>query len=192
MAAVITTAGKIVHEALNLPWAFTDPIAKVWPQLLKDSEDADICDRALVAFGDYVASHPDRFYNQYADEKAGKMFVPNSGFYGRCDNSITIPWTHIDFIPSRLKDICKSEGLDYGAVIQGFEDKKMINLKASCKLNDCSRKVVRISKQTLEGDQSGGCSICAKNDGCEKDACEWKNLDDRCRWFVHDTAPSGG
>lgn len=179
-AAVIATAGQLVHEALDLPWKFDDPMVKVWPQLLKGAQDADICDRAALALYDYAVSNPDQFYDHEPPEP---QKTPRTKWVGRWDNKTTDKWTHIDFIKSSLKSICENEKFSSGTVITGLLAKKMA-VEASSRIPQQSTPVFRITRAALEGDQSGSCETCALNKHCEKEECKWDSWAERCLEFT--------
>jgi hypothetical protein len=150
---------------------------KVWPQLLKDSEDADICDRGALMLYDYAVSNPDQFYNKLNEDKT----IPKTKWVGRWDRSTT-EWTHIDFIKSSMRTICTYERLDFGAVVDGLLTKKLAS-NVSTRIGDNPTPVFRITRAALEGDQSGSCDICALNNHCEKEPYKWSQLSDICAEF---------
>ena len=79
--AAINLASFLLHEALDLPWAWADPIDPVWDELVSSTGEADVAAAALRLVVDWGVSHRKDFYKHLALERD----QPISGWAGRWD-----------------------------------------------------------------------------------------------------------
>ncbi|MGO9121513.1 MAG: hypothetical protein ACLQPD_28375, partial [Desulfomonilaceae bacterium] len=134
IAAAITTAGEIAHEALSLPWAFTDPFKTIWPQIRADASETHIGTRALRDIYSWAVAHQDSFYGHHRVDNDGNPKPPIGGWYGRRDRKDD--WSYIGFLGPVLKRALAEMKYDPAAVFSDW------------KANDC---LVDIVVQKIDG-----------------------------------------
>ena len=59
--AAIAVAGRLAHEALELPWGFANPIKTLWNEFAKEASEADRAVAALRYVVDWAYSHQEEF-----------------------------------------------------------------------------------------------------------------------------------
>jgi len=82
--AAIALAAQLVHEALELPWDYTDPIEPLWGVLMAEAAEADRAREALQEVASWVAGCKGSFEgpNQNRDHE-GNPRPPFQGWFGR-------------------------------------------------------------------------------------------------------------
>ena len=127
--AVIAVAARLAHEAINLPWQYTDPVQPLWKAFAKEAGEADRSAAALRYAMDWAYGHQAEFFGRRDD----KLAPPSQGWAGRWNIPIPIPGkgsaqepTSIGFIPSRLASILCDGGYEPEAIIRTWWDEGWI------------------------------------------------------------------
>lgn len=150
-AAIIQLTGELVHEALNLPWEYSDPISKVWSKVKEEAQELDIHIRGARSIFEWAVGHPTSFWGLHKKDNDGNPVVPPNGWAGKWDK-VYDPWAFIYFIPRQLEEICKKSDFDYGAVIQGLIDSKLGSPKHSVRIHESRVKCFKILRSALTGE----------------------------------------
>lgn len=148
--AVITMAARIAHEALDLPWSFSDPIGELWGTFAIEAGEANRGTAALRYVIDWFAANQDAFFTP--GHNAHRQ--PHSGWAGRCDrdNSKTgnnSEWTVVGFMVFRLEQLLKEAGFEPESIIRTWmQDGWLITTKDS-NGNQRRDKKMRVGKQSV-------------------------------------------
>jgi putative DNA primase/helicase len=114
-AALDLTAG-IAHAALDLPWAYRDPIEGLWHELISGAEEADVAIQALALVTGWAKANQMRFYGRQPEPR-----TPLNGWAGRWDSGKD--WEYIAFLPHFLKPLLTDAGFEPEAVIRTWQDR---------------------------------------------------------------------
>lgn len=109
--AVVDTAAILAHEALDLPWSYSDPVEPLWEGLIARASEAD---RAKVARGVVLAwasAHQSDFYGRHRTDGSENPVQPPAGWAGKWDGGDD--WEYIAFYPSKIRAILMAE--DYSS-----------------------------------------------------------------------------
>jgi putative DNA primase/helicase len=113
--AAISITAFLAHDALDLPWAYSDPVLPLWSELVKEAKD-----RAAAALQHVMAwayAHVEDFFGR---RKVGAS-PPTLGWAGRWDggrSSGGSTWTEIAFLPIRIHAVLRDEGYEPDSVIR--------------------------------------------------------------------------
>jgi putative DNA primase/helicase len=154
-AAVIELTGELVHEALNLPWEYSDPIRKVWSKIKQEAQELDIHIRGARSIYEWAVAHPTSFWGQHKEDNDENPIEPHNGWAGRWKIEYATGhdvWPHIYFIPRQLEEICKKADFDYGAVMQGLIDSKLGSPKHFVTVHKKRVKCFKILRSALTGE----------------------------------------
>jgi hypothetical protein len=110
--AAIVTASQLVHIALDLPWAWADPIDPLWEELTQEAGEADQAAVALRAVMSWAYAHQEHFYRLHKPDKD----QPHDGWAGRWDieglganpnPNASKKWPWVGFMPHLLERLLK-------------------------------------------------------------------------------------
>ena len=113
-------AGKIAHEALNFPWPWIDPIDELWPSIEAQTQDVDIDIRALREIQSWLCQHEHQFHGRTQNDNE----VPVGGWLGHWSSATQ--YEFVGIFPHILKAELDRMKFDYGAVIQGWQDRGVV------------------------------------------------------------------
>ena len=127
--AAIKMAAWLAHEALDLPWAFSDPIKPLWNELVEGAKDADRSAAALRYIRDWANGHQEEFFGRNKENRQ-----PHGGWAGRWNKNVPLPeqgddqenWPWIGFIPARLRAVLKEGGFEPESVVRTWRDDKSL------------------------------------------------------------------
>lgn len=85
-AAAIAVTAELVHEALQLPFAFDDPLAKLWAEISSEADDPVGAKRALRHIKDWSVQHAHQFDGRFETDRNGNEVFPLGGIVGKWDN----------------------------------------------------------------------------------------------------------
>lgn len=142
-AAAIVVAARLVHEALDLPWAYEDPIEPLWDELTREAEEADRAQTAL----DQVYSWAQANEHAFIGRESKHMNPPHGGYAGRWDPEDTLGsrWNFVAFYPVRLEELLSGLGYDTQAVLRTWRDRGWL---------ECDRETPpRLTKRMKVGDK---------------------------------------
>lgn len=139
-AALISLTGKLVHEAIQLPWEFCCPMETLWAGIVTESKDATGELAALQYVVSWAYSNMERFEGKEGTEGVtadSKKKTPASGWAGRWLDKDS----YIAFLPNVLKKVLGEAGYDPEAIIRGWRDLQWLDL------NDKSRSTRQLRFQ---------------------------------------------
>jgi hypothetical protein len=116
--AVLSLTAQLAHEAMQLPWGYTDPIAPVLEELLGGAGEADRALQAFIVAVDWAKAHPEDFYGGRRAHDRGQ---PATGWAGRWDRADD--WTYIAYFPDRVERILAEAGFESQAMIRSWNDR---------------------------------------------------------------------
>lgn len=158
-AAIVVTS-HYVHEALELPWEWENPIAPVWDELVSSSAEADVAARALALAVDWAVAHRQNFfYHNQADSNQ-----PHSGWVGRWDKDSSNPegskWAWLGIFSHVLEGVLKEGGHDFDATVRTWKDRGWLEVDAEgegkgrntkrVKVGAALARVVAIRREAIE------------------------------------------
>jgi putative DNA primase/helicase len=113
--ALLSLAGELVHEALPLPWNYSDPIAQLWETIAAEFSEIDVGVRALRDVYEFAVANPGRFYRKdklpITDNCYGAWEYEQDG------------WQSLNFIPTVLKARLTDLGYRYEEITQNWREK---------------------------------------------------------------------
>lgn len=121
-AALVSMAGRMAHDALGLPWTYSDPLWELWKELATEASDADGEKRALEDVCSWAFSHEHTFIGRFAKDGYNER-TPNV-VSGRWDSDKD--WAFLAFYPNVLKDVLRAEGYEPEAILSGWRERKWI------------------------------------------------------------------
>lgn len=114
-AALALTAG-IAHAALELPWAYRDPLEAAWEDLVSGVKEADVAAQALSAVIGWAKANQGSFRGRHQENR-----TPLHGWAGRWDHGNS--WEYIAFVGHRLKELLRQFDFESEAVIRSWYDR---------------------------------------------------------------------
>jgi putative DNA primase/helicase len=126
-AAAIVIAGRIAHEALDLPWAFRDPCkGRCGLKSPRTPMTPRGAERALMDVKSWADSHQEWFFGRARVDRDGNAMPPGTGWAGRWDKE---NWEFIGFYPTRLKEILRDCGYEPEAILATWKERKWLELE---------------------------------------------------------------
>lgn len=120
--AAITLTAQLVHQAIQLPWPFMDPITPLWDDLLQEASEADRASRALAIVMEWAHAH----VNEFFDSNSMESQQPVRGWAGRWDRTTFLgnaSWEVISFFPEKLKEVLQDAGFEFDPILRAWRDR---------------------------------------------------------------------
>lgn len=157
-AAIVTTAW-IAHDALELPWEYTDPVEPLWEDLVNEAGEANRAAAALRYVMDWAWAHQ----HEFDGRQDTILQSPSHGWAGKWKKSIPLPdqsdqiatWEWIGFLPTKLKSLLHEGGFDADAIIRTWKD------DAWLVTDDCEDGKARCTKKTRLGKEKSPVNVIA-------------------------------
>ncbi len=125
--AAIDTAAQLVHEALDLPWPYSDPIDDLYHSLTAEASVADRAESALRAALAHAASNQQAFYGRHMVDQEDNPRQPSAGWLGHWPDGDD--FSHVGFVDIRLNEILHRHGHeDPQALIRLWRDKGWLRM----------------------------------------------------------------
>jgi len=151
---VIDTAAALAHEALDLPWSYSDPVDPLWETLTAEASEADRAQVALGYMSGWAARNQHAFVGRAREDQHGEPIPPHGGWAGRWDAGDG--WEFIAFYPDFLRRTMREMDFDYEAVLRTWKDrgwldapKKRRNTKLM-RVNGVRAELITVKKEALE------------------------------------------
>lgn len=119
--AVLTIAAQIAHVALDLPWKYSNPIAPLWEDLMKEASEADRATKALEYVLSWAQGHQSEFFGRHRLDHDGTPLQPLPGWAGRWDEEEG--WKSIAFLPHKLRAVLMEAGFEPEAIIRIWHER---------------------------------------------------------------------
>jgi hypothetical protein len=130
--AAIRLTAELVHEAIKLPWEYSDPVAPLWDELVQEAGEADRSAAALRHVMAWAAAHQADFFQPGTTDDERRQ--PPGGWAGvwPSDHITAVnpkpkqaakPWGFIGFFPQRLKTVLNEGGFDMESTVRCWMDR---------------------------------------------------------------------
>jgi hypothetical protein len=126
-AATIAQAASLAHKALDLPWAFEDPIEKLWAEISGEAEDAVGARRALRYLLSWAWANEARFIGREQENNRGVPVAPSAGWIGRWDRDDDFEF--IGFYPHHVEDVLRAQNFNPDAVMGEWRERGWLKVK---------------------------------------------------------------
>jgi hypothetical protein len=126
-AATIAQAAALAHAALDLPWAFEDPIQKLWAEISGEAEDPIGARRALRYLISFAWANEARFIGRETENYKGNPVAPAAGWIGRWDRDEDFEF--IGFYPHHVEDLLKAQKFNPEAVLGEWRERGWLKVK---------------------------------------------------------------
>lgn len=117
LAAIAVTA-QIAHSAMQLPWAFSDPILPLWSVWTAEASDANRSAAALEYAVGWARSHQQSFFGRGRSATS----QPLGGWAGYWN--LNGAW--IGFMPEQLEKVLRAGGFNFAATLRIWGDRRWI------------------------------------------------------------------
>ena len=128
LAAIVYTS-RVVHEALDLPWEWADPIDPLYEELTKEAAEADRAAAALRYVMGWAVANRENFFHHNCT--AGEQ--PHHGWAGRWDRDgevkppgVNGQWEYVGFMPKTLGKILGEGGFEVDPTVRTWKDRKWL------------------------------------------------------------------
>ena len=123
-AAVISTAGELLHEAIQMPWRFNDPFiaAGLWADIEGGLAEIDAGTRCLNDLLEWATANRTRFWGSHRKDAFHHAIEPVGGFVGVWRNE-SQGWENMVVFPRALKDLCERWDHDFDEVVSTWKDR---------------------------------------------------------------------
>lgn len=122
-AAAIAITAELVHEALTLPFAFDDPLAKLWAEISGEADDAIGAGKAMRHLLSWAQSNEHRFIGRELDTRN----APSAGWLGRWDRGDDEP---IAIFPHVVEELLKAQNFHVESVLGEWKRREWIECAA--------------------------------------------------------------
>jgi uncharacterized protein (DUF927 family) len=126
-AATIAQAASLAHASLDLPWAFEDPIQKLWAEISGEAEDAVGARRALRYLLSWAWANEQRFIGREQENSRGVPIAPAAGWIGRWDREEDFEF--IGFYPHHVEDLLRAQKFNPEAVMAEWRERGWLKVK---------------------------------------------------------------
>ena len=140
--AALCIAAKLAHEALELPWSYSDPIDHIYDEVIAEGGDADRAATALSHVMSYARAHEHAFYGRHLKYE-GKPHPAGAGWVGYWKAEEN--WDSIGFHPHRLRAIIEEGRFDAEAMLRVWRDREWLIVGKDRKRNTMKVRVGRES-----------------------------------------------
>lgn len=160
--AVIDTAARLAHEALDLPFSYADPVALLWDGLVAQASEADRAEVALRVVWAWATAHQQDFFGRNREDHVGEPVQPLGGWAGRWDADDG--WDSVALFPARVRSILLEQDFsaaDAEAAIRLWRDRGWIRTEAGAdgkvrhprvRVAGSTQRLVVIDREALDDD----------------------------------------
>ena len=108
--AAISMTARLVHQAVEMPWAYRDVVSELWVELTAETPEADRAAVALRHVVSWAHGHREQFH-PYTN--SGNMTAPSGGWAGRWElEAKAADDAYIGFLPHKLNEILEAGGFE--------------------------------------------------------------------------------
>jgi len=135
-AAVINVAGRLAHEALQLPWEYTAAVTpEIWRGIIDQVSGASAPERALRHVMSVAYSRETAFQGRATRDRQGEEIEPHAGWLGKWDQ---VDWDRIAFYPHALKKILREEGFPEEGILSAWKEKGWLHIEKGRRGYECN------------------------------------------------------
>lgn len=162
--AAITQTASLVHTALDFPFAFDDPMAKLWAEVSAEADDALGAKQALRYLVSWASQNEHRFDGRTDLNKYQESVTPSQGVIGRWDAGEK--YESIAFYPHVIQEVLESQKFHHESILNEWRDRKWLILadekrfttKVWIRREGAQRRMIQITKAGIDeafGDEPG-------------------------------------
>ncbi len=119
--AAIDVAARLAHEALDLPWPYSDPVDDLYDSLTSEASVADRAESALQTALEHATTRQQAFYGRQLRDQDDNPREPAGGWLGHWPDGDD--FSHVGFVKDKLHEILKRAGHeDPQALIRLWQD----------------------------------------------------------------------
>lgn len=126
-SATIAQAASLAHSALDLPWAFEDPIQQLWSEISGEAQDPVGARRALCYLLSWAWANEARFIGRELENYKGNPVAPAAGWIGRWDREEEFEF--IGFYPHHVEDVLRGQKFNPEAVLGEWRERGWLRVK---------------------------------------------------------------
>lgn len=154
-AAAIDLAAALAHAWLDLPWAYADPLATLWADIVAEAADAAGEIRALRDVASWAYSHAGSFFGRESTMQDPDRDPPG-GWLGKWEPGDE--WEYIAFYPHLLTDFLESRSYTAEAIFVEWQERDWLQ-ETSCGQRYCCQlsvgggkkpRLIAIKKKAFE------------------------------------------
>lgn len=119
-AAAIAITADIVHEALSLPFAFDDPLAKLWAEISGEADDPLGAKKALQYLMSWASQNEHRFDGRLDVDRQMTPLTPSGGIVGRWDAGEK--YEFIAFYPHVVEDVLSGQKFHTDSILRQWRE----------------------------------------------------------------------
>ena len=119
--AAIEVTARLVHAALDLPWAYSDPFEALWADIAAEAAEASGEERALRDVVSWAYAHQSQFYGRSPLDGITPPKGLPTGTAGRWDAEPE--WTVLAFYPTVLRQVLRELGYEPEAILGGWRQR---------------------------------------------------------------------
>ena len=146
-AAAIAVTAELVHEALSLPFAFDDPLAKLWAEISGEADDAVGAKRAMRHIKDWSVEHSQRFDGRFESDRNGNEVFPSSGIVGKWESGEDYQW--IAYLRHVIAKELESQKFNPDAIFSEWLKRDWLEITDADRAGKRNTKLVRIRENQL-------------------------------------------
>ena len=145
-AAAIAQAGTLAHTYLELPFAFDDPIAKMWNEISGEADDPLGSKKAMRFVISWANQNEHRFDGRLDRNRDGGDLTPSAGIVGKWDDGED--FESIAILPHVLETLLKEQKYHPEAIFREWAERGWLDTKDEPEKKRFT-KLVRIREHRL-------------------------------------------
>lgn len=145
-AAAVAQAGTLAHTYLDLPFAFDDPLAKMWNSISGEADDPLGSKKAMRFVISWANQNEHRFDGRLDRNRDGGDLTPSAGIVGKWDDGDD--FESIAILPHVLETLLKEQKYHPEAIFREWAERGWLETKNE-NGEQRYRKLVRIREHKL-------------------------------------------
>jgi hypothetical protein len=181
--AILSIAGELAAEALDMPRLRDSAVEELWAVLTDEAAEANRATQALAFIYDWACANHTHFYDPADTSWDGKRVPATAGWAGHWSGSNSrASWGFLGFIPARLCELLKEGGYAPDAVISSWRDRGWL-------LVDPSDRAGRYHQVLIGGGHKPRVVAIKREafaqEGCLREGSPLSHLQEVAQTFVH-------
>lgn len=154
-AALLTLTASLVHAALDLPWAYDEPLAVLWDELAAEASDAAGDLRALRDVVSWSYSHAPDFHGREEYSPNGQVRIPNGGWAGRWDRGPD--WEYLALYPTVLDKVLRDLRYEPEAILAGWQERGWLLMEKGggrarkTRVGSSTPRMIQVTREAIDG-----------------------------------------